>query len=199
MADLRGGSKVGAGSYIGDHAIIGHPTGTELKALLQDPDARIVGATIGRDCTIRDYSVIYSTAKLGDRVRTGHFILVREGTTIGAGVLIGTSSVIDNDCRIGADTSIQTGVYIPTGSRIGKGCFLGPNATLTNDKRMLYDGRPLEPVTLADKVRVGANSTILPGVRVGKGAVIGAGAVVTKDVRGGTVVAGVPARVLRKG
>jgi acetyltransferase-like isoleucine patch superfamily enzyme len=44
----------------------------------------------------------------------------------------------------------------------------------------------------------GANSTILPGIEIGKDAVVGAGAVVTKDVPPRTVVAGNPARVLRR-
>lgn len=45
---------------------------------------------------------------------------------------------------------------------------------------------------------LGANSTILPGVTVGKNAVIAAGAVVTKDVPANTVVAGVPAKIIKK-
>ena len=46
--------------------------------------------------------------------------------------------------------------------------------------------------------RIGANSTILPGITVGSDAVVGAGAVVTRDVAPRTAVAGNPARVLRK-
>ena len=53
-------------------------------------------------------------------------------------------------------------------------------------------------VAFRKNARIGANSTILPGVRIGQDAVVGAGAVVTKDVAPRTVVAGNPARVLRK-
>jgi acetyltransferase-like isoleucine patch superfamily enzyme len=53
------------------------------------------------------------------------------------------------------------------------------------------------PITICDGVWLGARSTILPGVTVGGGAVVGAGAVVTKDVPANTVVAGVPAKVIR--
>ncbi|MDE6574416.1 MAG: acyltransferase [Muribaculaceae bacterium] len=50
---------------------------------------------------------------------------------------------------------------------------------------------------MADRVWIGANVTILPGVTVGEGAVIAAGAVVTKNVPARTVVGGVPAKILK--
>jgi acetyltransferase-like isoleucine patch superfamily enzyme len=53
------------------------------------------------------------------------------------------------------------------------------------------------PVTVGDRVFIGANAILLPGVTIGHGAVVGAGAVVTADVPADTVVAGVPARRLR--
>lgn len=51
---------------------------------------------------------------------------------------------------------------------------------------------------IEDDVVIGANVVVLEGVRVGKGAVVAAGAIVTKDVEPGTVVAGIPARVLKE-
>jgi len=53
-------------------------------------------------------------------------------------------------------------------------------------------------IVIEDDVWIGAHVTILPGLRVGRGAIIGAGAVVNRDVAPFTIVAGVPARVLRK-
>jgi acetyltransferase-like isoleucine patch superfamily enzyme len=55
-----------------------------------------------------------------------------------------------------------------------------------------------KPVVIRDKVWLGARVTICPGVTIGEGAIVGAGAVVTKDVSPRTVVAGVPAKVIRK-
>lgn len=54
------------------------------------------------------------------------------------------------------------------------------------------------PVVIEDKVWIGINATILPGVRVGYGAIIGANSVVTKDVPPMTVVAGNPARTIKE-
>ena len=54
-----------------------------------------------------------------------------------------------------------------------------------------------KPVHIGDDVWIGGHATILPGVIIGDGAVVAAGAVVTKDVPPYTVVAGVPARVIK--
>ena len=62
------------------------------------------------------------------------------------------------------------------------------------DKRSATYGRP---IVIEDKVWIGINSTILPGVKIGYGAIIGAGSVVTKDVPAMAVVAGNPARIIK--
>ena len=54
------------------------------------------------------------------------------------------------------------------------------------------------PITICDKVWIGMNAIILKGVTIGEGAVVGAGAVVTHDVPAWTVVAGNPAREVKK-
>lgn len=56
----------------------------------------------------------------------------------------------------------------------------------------------IKPVAIKQNAWIGANAVILPGVIIGKNAIIGAGAVVTKDVEDNAVVAGVPAKFIRK-
>lgn len=61
-----------------------------------------------------------------------------------------------------------------------------------------WDATYGRPVVLEDRVWVGINATILPGVRIGYGAIVGANSVVTKDVPPMTVVAGNPARIIKE-
>lgn len=193
---IYGPSKIGVNTFIGDHVIIGHPSPDELDSFQKNPN-EITGAIIGKDCTLRAHGIIYSGTRLGDKIRTGHFYMVREDTTIGDGTLIGTNVTIDNKCIIGRNVSIQTGVYIPTGTVIEDNVFLAPNVCLTNDKRpaMLKEWS-CEPSHIKECATIAANSTILPGLIIGKGALVAAGAVVTKDVPDFKIVCGVPARVV---
>lgn len=88
------------------------------------------------------------------------------------------------------------------GINIGDGTMIGMNVTIAT----LNHGLPLEtrnvtypsPVIIGDNVWIGSNATILPGVKIGDNSVVAAGAVVTKDVPANTVVAGVPAKELKK-
>lgn len=88
------------------------------------------------------------------------------------------------------------------GISIGNDVFIGPKCNLITinhdvspDNRSATYGRP---VVIEDKVWIGINSTILPGVRIGYGAIVGAQSVVTRDVPPMTVVAGNPARIIKK-
>ena len=195
MARVIGGSTIGEGCFLDRDVVIGYPSGDELPLLDGDREAEIAGATVGANCTLRA-GTLYSRARLGSGVRSGHGWLVREDSTVGDGCLIGTGVTIDNGCRVGDHCSLQTGVYIPTGSRIGDRCFLGPNATLTNDRTPLRTDYRLEGVTLGDDVTVGANATLMPGISVGEGAFIAGGAVVTRDVPAWKMAVGVPARIV---
>lgn len=88
------------------------------------------------------------------------------------------------------------------GIEIGNDVFIGPKVNLITinhdvnpDNRSATYGRK---IVIEDKVWIGINSTILPGVRIGYGAIVGAGSVVTKNVEPMTIVAGNPARVIKK-
>lgn len=87
------------------------------------------------------------------------------------------------------------------GITIGNDVFIGPKVNLITinhdpdpDNRSATYGCP---IIIEDKVWIGINSTILPGVRIGYGAIVGAGSVVTKDVPAMTIVAGNPARIIK--
>ena len=131
---------------------------------------------------------------------------------------------IGDDVYVGHDTLLKgyhsESMVIGSGTWIGQGCFLhsagglvvgravgiGPHVTVLTSQHRPEDRRvpvlhsPIEfaPVRLDDGCDIGAGAVVLPGVYVGRGAIVGAGAVVTRGVEPFTVVAGVPARLLRR-
>lgn len=105
--------------------------------------------------------------------------------TIGPGTWIGAFTVIDGSggLRVGTGCDIACGVQIYTHNTVRR-CVTG----------RVYPHVDRAPVTIGDRVFLGANAVVLMGVTIGDEAVVGAGAVVTSDVAPRTVVAGVPAR-----
>ncbi len=174
--------EIGKNAVIGDNVTLGHQANGVL--------------TIGDNAVIRSGCIIYSGTKVGNDFRTGHNILIRENTQLGDGVLVGTNSVIENNVKIGNDVSIQTNVYVTTNSVLEDKVFMGPCSVTTNDKYMKV-GASLVGPTIKKGARIGANSTVLPGVVVGEGCVVGSASVVTKDIPNGLTVAGNPARIMK--
>lgn len=87
--------------------------------------------------------------------------------------------------------------------RIGNDVMIAPSVTLTTTGHPVHParradfGRFSEPIVIEDKVWIGSNVVVLPGVRIGYGSVIGAGSVVSRDIPPMSVALGTPCRVLR--
>lgn len=119
---------------------------------------------------------------------------------------IAAGSSLSSDIIIGPYAYVGPEAMICKGVQIGAYSMLGPRVTIVGrDHRFdipgvptIFSGRPESmPTVIEADVWIGACTTLIGGIRIGHGSVIGAGSVVTRDVPPFTIVAGVPARVLR--
>jgi galactoside O-acetyltransferase len=126
--------------------------------------------------------------------------------TVGTAVRLRQPLVIlhPEGLRIGSQVDIGEFVHIRAngGVTIGDRVLIASHAIITSREHPIalprYGVTKDAPVRIEDDVWIGAGAIVLPGVSIGKGAVVAAGAVVTTDVPAMTVVAGVPARVLKQ-
>lgn len=119
--------------------------------------------------------------------------IIRDQVTIGDHAVIMMGSVINIGAEIGARTMIDMNAVLGGRATVGVDCHIGAGAVLAG----VIEPPSADPVVVEDNVMIGANAVVLEGVRIGEGAVVAAGAIVTKDVEPYTVVAGVPAKVIK--
>ena len=137
---------------------------------------------------------------IGDSTKIWQFVVILPSAIIGVDCNICSHCLIENDVTIGNRVTIKSGVQIWDGIHLEDDVFIGPNVTFTNDmfprSKIYPDSFPQTRVMKG--ASIGANATILPGISIGKNAMIGAGSVVTRNVAENTLVAGNPARLIRK-
>ncbi len=186
------GVTISGAPIIDPFVLIGYPYKDNLSLL--------VPTIIGQDPHIRSHTVIYAGNQIGCNFTTGHGVLIREENQIGDDVSIGSGTIVEHHCIIGNRVRIHSGAFIPEYSILHDDCWIGPNVVLTNAKypRSKRVKEDLIGPIIYSHAKIGANSTILPKIKIGEGSLIGAGSVVTSDVEPFTVVAGNPAKVVRK-
>jgi acetyltransferase-like isoleucine patch superfamily enzyme len=123
---------------------------------------------------------------------------------------IGKNSYIGENTRIWSAIGIKIGDYV----NIAHNCNIFDNDTHPIDylqrredveniifkgKRKNYDTLKRSPIVIEDDVWIGCNVSIMKGVHIGKGAIVAAGSVVVSDVPSWTLVAGIPAKIKKKG
>jgi acetyltransferase-like isoleucine patch superfamily enzyme len=143
---------------------------------------------LGRNVTLHAFVNLYG-CQIGDDTRIGTFVEIQKNVVIGA------------RCKIQSHTFICEGVTIEDEVFVGHGVLfindLDPRAT-TNAALQTEADWQVIPTQVCRGASIGSGVVVLGGLTIGAGALIGAGAVVTRDVEPGAVVAGVPARLLRR-
>lgn len=130
--------------------------------------------------------------KVQARVEPG--AIIRDGAKIGRDSIIMMGAVVNIGAEVGAGTMIDMNVVLGARAIVGKNCHVGAGTVLAG----VLEPPGRIPVIIEDNVLIGANAVVLEGVRVGRGSVVGAGAIVVSNVPPGVVVAGSPARVIKK-
>jgi len=153
------------------------------------------------------YCIIASDVKLGKNVKIFSFVNLY-GCEIGDNTKIGTFVEVQKKAFIGSNCKISSHTFICEGVHIEDNVFIGHNVTFINDlypraatsegKLQTDEDWEVVPTFVKKGASIGSSATILAGVTIGEKAIVGAGAVVTKDVPPYSVVAGNPARILRK-
>ncbi|MFH1063093.1 MAG: acyltransferase [Candidatus Omnitrophota bacterium] len=186
-----------------ENVSIGKNTITDTPCILgMPPRGKTPGQLplkIGANSRIRSFTVIYANTKIGRNFETGIRTTIREDNIIGNNVRIGTSSILEWGNRIGNNVRIHSRCFLEM-ARIEDDVFVGPGVIMTDDIHPPCPKYNLckAGVVIRKNAKIGAGAILLPGVKIGRNALIGAGSVVTKDVKANEVVAGNPAKVIKK-
>jgi acetyltransferase-like isoleucine patch superfamily enzyme len=148
------------------------------------------GAKLGKNCIVEDYSVIGSNCIIGDDCKIHRNVYIDDGVEIG------------NRVKIQNNNSIYEGVTLEDGA------FIGTNVSFINDRyprSITRDGRQivprdweLEETRVCRGASIGAGAVIMCGVTIGEWAMVAAGSVVLEDVPNGAMVAGNPAKIIKR-
>ncbi len=153
------------------------------------------------------FQKIAPDVRLGRNVRIFDFVNLY-GCEIGDNSKIGTFVEIQKGVKVGKNVKVSTHTFICEGVTIEDDVFVGHNVSFINDKypRSTNQGGQLQteadwkvvPTLVKRGASIGTSATILCGVTIGERAIVGAGSVVTRDVPPDVIVAGVPARVVKR-
>ena len=191
MARIFQNVALGDGAIVDETATIGLPPAGAADGELP--------TVIGPGASIRSHTVVYAGTTIGAGFNTGHGALVREGQRPRRRRLRRNERCARVRQPRRDRVRIHTGCFLEN-CVVEDDVFLGPHVVFTDDPH------PACPryrdcvggATVRRQASIGANVTVLPGIEIGERALVGAGSVVTENVPAGMVVAGNPARVVKK-
>lgn len=163
----------------------------DIRPVLEENRERILSQQVENDA--RNSAIpLLDKKDIHARIEPG--AIIREQVQIGDNAVIMMGAVINIGAVIGEGTMIDMGAVLGGRAMVGKRCHIGAGAVLAG----VVEPPSATPVVVEDNVLIGANAVVIEGVRIGEGSVVAAGSVVIEDVASGMVVAGVPARVVKK-
>ncbi len=154
-----------------------------------------------------DHSLIAPDVKLGENVKIYAFTNLY-GCEVGDDSKIGTFVEVQKGAKIGKHCKVSSHTFICEGVTIGDEVFIGHGVTFTNDRfpratnedgsAQTDDDWEVVETIVENRASIGSGATLLCGITIGESSLVGAGSVVTKDVPPRTIVAGNPARIVKK-
>lgn len=197
---IHSGSSIGENVRIDDNTVIGKQPMRAVNSIFKG-EKPLNPCKISDGCLIGAGAIIYCGCSIGTNTLIADLSTIRENVIVGNNTIIGRGVAIENYCNIGSNCKLETNVYITAYSLIEDFVFIAPGVVTSNDN---YAARSKERykyfkgVTVKKGGRIGAQATILPGKIIEEDGFVAAGSVATKDVLRGEIVAGNPAKVLRK-
>ncbi len=144
---------------------------------------------LGKDVFLSDYINLYGCS-IGDNTKVGPFVEIQKNAYIGA------------NCKIQSHTFICEGVSIDDNVFIGHGVMftndIYPRSTKQNGEMQNEEDWEVVQTLVKKGASIGSNATLLCGIEIGLNSIIGAGSVVTKNIPDNVIVAGNPAKIIRK-
>ena len=181
----------GAASVFGDGAFkVVFGDWKDLQPILTENAERIADLRVENDRRNSGIPLL-DIKNIKARIEPG--AILREKVEIGDGAVIMMGAILNIGAVVGEGTMIDMGAVLGGRAMVGKHCHIGAGAVLAG----VVEPASAVPVIVEDNVLVGANAVVIEGVHVGRDAVVAAGSVVIEDVPEGSVVAGVPARVIK--
>lgn len=188
-----------AGSFIGKNTII--KSGAQVGVV---PKTRsdLIGAKIGENSNILSNAIIEADVESGEKFTADQNCFIQYGCKFGNFVGIGQSTSVLYKAKLGDSIRVHTLCMVGEFVEIGNNSWIGPSCNLTNAPHPKCVNVKLceqdYAVKVKEFVRIGANSTILPGVVLNNNVIVGANSVVSKSVEEGKVVVGNPAKVVKE-
>lgn len=178
-------------NYTGDKSGVIFGDWQDVKVFLEQNKAKIENYHIENNA--RNSAVpLVDLKKFNARIEPG--AIIRDQVEIGDNAVIMMGAIINIGAEIGADSMIDMGAVLGGRAIVGKHCHIGAGTVLAG----VIEPASAKPVQIDDNVLIGANAVVIEGVHVGEGAVVAAGAIVTHDVEPHTMVAGVPAKFIKR-